>query len=300
MPINSTTSSTTENIMIKQKKLLNLKFNKGVSSVIDEDNKKHLEDINDKIINTEEEYSEQLQRLIDYKEKFGKTTKEFASLTKPMPVGWTTMSHATIYNILNGSTKFNAMQLQEFCRVMNIPVMNILEREGNTVRTEIVFEFNYEKGFCETIHFDKPKQAIYFKNVKYQSAGTRAILYRGTPENTWRKSSVSLFDINSKNLFRKKEGRDYLLFKHSLIKCGTDGKYYLGKMIEWFDDVNYEDKSLNEYRCKWQWFKGMKKEKNGMINQNWELRNVSKFTEIYPLDVWDITLRNDHIILDII
>ena len=64
--------------MTKQGKLLNLKFNKGVSSVIDEDNKKHFEDINDKIINTEEEYSEQLQRLIDYKEKFGKTTKEFA------------------------------------------------------------------------------------------------------------------------------------------------------------------------------------------------------------------------------
>ena len=283
--------------MITQKHLMDKNFNKENSYFVNkDDDTKHLIDI-DNSISTEEKYSEQLSRLISAFNNFGKTPKEFAVLTRDMPIGWTKMSHATIYNIMNGKIHFNAMQLQEFGRIMRISAMDILEKPETNVKTEIVFSFNFEKGFCDPIPFNKPRQAIYFSNMKKSDPGMRAIVFR--TENLLRNdTNVCLFNDQKSNIFKKQHGRDWLNYKYTLLKCANDDKYYLGKPLEW-TDTDYQDPKKTKFTVKWQWFKGMKQEKNGMWVENYELMNCL-FSEMYPVEVWDISLRKDDVIMDLL
>ena len=262
-----------------------------------DDDTKHLIDI-DKSISTEEKYAEQLGRLISSFSEFQKTPKEFSLLTRDMPIGWTKMSHATIYNIMNGKIHFNAMQLQEFARVMRISVMDILEEPKNNVKSEIVFDFNFKSGSCDPIPFNKPRQAIYFKNLKYQDEGMRCIIFR--TENQLRNdSNVCMFNKNKDSLFRKDFGRDFMLNRDVLLKCALDDKYYLGKILKW-TDTNYEDESKKSFTANFQWFKGTQVTKEGMYISDWEHRTDTVFDEIYPVEIWDLSLRHDHVIMDLL
>tara|TARA_R100000655_G_C2981306_1_gene191864 strand:- start:233 stop:1084 length:852 start_codon:yes stop_codon:yes gene_type:complete len=283
--------------MVSKKHLLDKNFNKQNSYFVNkDDDTKHLIDV-DKSISTEDKYSEQLGRLISVFNDFGKTPKEFAELTRDMPIGWTKMSHATIYNIMNGKIRFNAMQLQEFGRIMRISVMDILEEPETVIKTEIVFSFNFEKGFCDPIPFNKPRQAVYFSNMKKTDPGMRAIVFR--TENLLRNdTNVCLFNDQKSNIFKKQHGRDWLIYKYTLLKCANDDKYYLGKPLEW-TDTDYQDPKKTKFTVKWQWFKGMKKEKNGMWVENYELMDCL-FSEMYPVEVWDISLRKDDVIMDLL
>jgi hypothetical protein len=283
--------------MITQKHLVDKKFNKeNYYFVNKDDDTKHLIDI-DKSISTEDKYSEQLGRLITAFNSFGKTPKEFALLTRDMPIGWTKMSHATIYNIMNGKIHFNAMQLQEFCRVIRISAMDILEEPATNVKTEIVFSFNFEKGFCDPIPFNKPRQAIYFSNMKKADPGMKAVVFR-TEHQARNDTNVCLFNDQKNNIFRKQHGRDWLFHKYTLLKCANDDKYYLGKPIQW-TDTDYKDPNKTEFKVKWQWFKGMKHQKDGMCVENYELMDCL-FNEMYPVEVWDISLRKDDVIMDLL
>ena len=242
--------------MISQKHLHTKNFNKENSYFVNkDDDKKHLIDINEQLIDTENLYNEQLARLIKCLDEFKLTPKEFALLTRDMPIGWTKMSHATIYNIRNGLIKFNAMQLQEFCRVMRIPVNNILYEPEKTIKTEVVFDYNFLKGSCDPIPFNKPRQAIYWSNMKKADQGVKAIVFR-TQNHERNDTNVALFNDQKNNLFREKDGRDYLTLKHTLLRCARDDKYYLGKPLKW-TDKNYTDKNKLEYQVTWQWFKGL-------------------------------------------
>ena len=283
--------------MVSKKHLLDKNFNKQNSYFVNkDDDTKHLINV-DKSISTEDKYSEQLGRLISTFNDFGKTPKEFAELTRDMPIGWTKMSHATIYNIMNGKIRFNAMQLQEFGRIMRISVMDILEEPETVIKTEIVFSFNFEKGFCDPIPFNKPRQAVYFSNMKKTDPGMRAIVFR--TENLLRNdTNVCLFNDQKSNIFKKQHGRDWLNYKYTLLKCAKDDKYYLGKPLEW-TDTDYQDPKKTKFTVKWQWFRGMKKEKNGMWVENYELMNCL-FSEMYPVEVWDISLRKDDVIMDLL
>ena len=284
--------------MVSRLHLSDKNFNKKNSYYVNkEDDTKHLIDINDQIINTEEQYAEQLARLITCLNSFKKTPKEFSEYTREMPLGWTKMSHATIYNIMNGKLHFNAMQLQEFCRVMRIPVNNILNKEDENVKTEIVFTYNFEKGTCDPIPFNKPRQAVYWSNMKKADMGVKAIVFR-TEDQPRNDTNVSLFNEQKNNIFKKEHGRKWLTCKHTLIRCATDEKYYLGKPLKW-TDKDYEDEYKNEFRCDWQWFKGMKKEKNGMWVECYEFRDCL-FSEMYPLEVYDISLRKDDVLMDLL
>jgi len=286
--------------MISQTHLLKKTFNKENEYFVNKgDDKKHTINVEQKIINTEQIYQEQLTRLIRAFDAFNKTPKEFSLLTRKMPIGWTTMSHGTIYNIYNGSLKFNAVQLQEFCRIINIPVMDILEEPNKVNRTEVVFQFNFDRGTCDHIPFNKPRQAIYFDNIKNQDAGMKAIIFRtdGTPRND---TNVCLFNENKKDIFRKAHGREWMVYKDTLLKCAVDGNYYLGKPLEWLDsDKDYSNPDKQDFRCKWQWYKGQKYLK-GMWVANWELREETRFSECYPVEVWDLSLRHDDILEDIL
>jgi len=283
--------------MITQKHLLDKNFNKENSYFVNkDDDTKHLIDI-DNSISTEEKYSEQLGRLISAFNSFGKTPKEFAALTRDMPIGWTKMSHATIYNIMNGKIHFNAMQLQEFSRIIRISAMDILEEPNTNVKTEIVFSFNFEKGFCDPIPFNKPKQAIYFSNMKKPDPGMKAVVFR-TEDQPRNDTNVCLFNDQKNKIYKKQHGRDWLICKYTLIKCATDDKYYLGKPIEW-TDTDYKDPKKTEFKVKWQWFKGMKRDKSGMWVEHYELKDCL-FYEMYPVEVWDISLRKDDVIMDLL
>ena len=280
--------------------MTNYSFNEEITyPVNNSEDKKHLEDLNDKILNTELEYQLQLDRLKANFKEFGLSVKKFAELTRPMPMGWTKMSFQTIYNILDpeDNTKFNSLQLHEFCRIMHIPVMEILEEPNDNSTTEVVLEFNFNSGSCDAIPFNKPRQAIYYlKNKWAEDQSVKAILFR---ENNFRKDlNVSLFDLKAKNLFRKEDGRNFMLHKHSLLKCAVDGKYYIGKTLKWYEQ-DYTDKDKTFYECDWQWYVGNKEDDNGMWCEQYEFRKKTKFSEIYPITYYDITLRNDHMILDL-
>ena len=287
--------------MVTHTHIEDLNFNKEIRYPVNkrEDNKQ-LKDIDDTMLNTEHEYKTQLNRLKNNFKEFGLSVKKFAELTRPMPIGWTKMSFQTIYNILDpeDNTKFNSLQLHEFCRIMHIPVMSILEEPNDNKTTEVVLEFNFNTGSCEAIPFNKPRQALYYLKTTWAGgdSSVKAILFR---ETDYRKDhNVSLFDLKSKNLFRKEHGRDFMLHKHSLLKCAIDGKYYIGKTLKWYEQ-DYTDKNKTFYECDWQWYTGNKLDKHGMWCEQYEFRKKSKFTEIYPILYYDITLRNDHIILDL-
>ena len=175
--------------------------------------------------------------------------------------------------------------------------MDILEEPHTNVKTEIVFSFNFEKGFCEPIPFNKPRQGIFFPNMKKADPGMKAVVFR-TKDQARNDTNICLFNDQKNNIFRKQHGRDWLIFKYTLMKCAKDDKYYLGKPLEW-TDTDYKDLSKTAYKVKWQWFKGMKRDKSGMWLENYELMDCL-FNEMYPVEVWDISLRKDDVIMDLL
>ena len=69
--------------MVSRLHLSDKNFNKkNIYYVNKEDDTKHLIDIDDQILNTEEQYAEQLARLISCLDSFKKTPKEFAETVR--------------------------------------------------------------------------------------------------------------------------------------------------------------------------------------------------------------------------
>jgi len=224
-------------------------------------------------------YLDNLNSLI--KEK-GHTARSIALLTADAPLGYGKMSHQTIYSILKSDTDAKFWQLQEFARVLEIKMNQIIS--DNIVKTEIIEKYDYDKCHFVPRNYDEPIEVIYFLNSAYLKPTQKAFYWDAHGGNEI--PAFSLIDFDHKNWVNDKKYRDRLINVDSFVQRKANNMFYYGQVLEFNKDGScvfqwWKSKHINRDDLKFNESGRMVSYKDMWVNE-YALIKDCEFNAIYP------------------
>jgi len=212
----------------------------------------------------------------------GHTPRSIALLTADAPMGYGKMSHQTIYSIIKGDTDAKFWQLQEFARVLEVKINQIIS--NNIVKTEIIEKYDYDKCHFVPRNYDEPIEVIYFLNNAYLKPTQKAFFWGAYEGNHI--PAFSLIDFDHKDWVKDKELKRRLINVDVFLQRKANNMFYYGQVLEFNKDGS----------CVFQWWKSkhinrddIKLKENGklisyknMWVNDYELIKECNFAAIYP------------------
>tara|TARA_B100001063_G_C16726426_1_gene536695 strand:- start:111 stop:872 length:762 start_codon:yes stop_codon:yes gene_type:complete len=212
----------------------------------------------------------------------GHTPRSIALLTADKPMGYGKMSHQTIYSIIKGDTDAKFWQLQEFARVLEVKINQIIS--NNIVKTEIIEKFDYEKSHFVPRNYSEPIEVIYFLNNATLKHTQKAFYWGKYKGNNI--PAFSLIDFDHKNWVNDNNLKERLINVDVFLQRKADNMFYYGQVLEFNKDGScvfqwWKSKHINRDDLKFKENGKMVSYKDMWVNE-FALIKDCNFTAIYP------------------
>lgn len=212
----------------------------------------------------------------------GHTPRSIALLTNDAALGYGKMSHQTIYSIIKGDTDAKFWQLQEFARVLEVKINQIIS--NNIVKTEIIEKYDYEKCHFVPRNYSDPIEVIYFLNNATLKPSQKAFFWGAYIGNNI--PAFSLIDFDHKNWVNDKKLKERLINVDVFLQRKADNMFYYGQVLDFNKDGScvfqwWKSKHINKDNVKFKENGKLISYKNMWVN-DYELIKECNFAAIYP------------------
>ena len=212
----------------------------------------------------------------------GHTPRSIALLTTDAPMGYGKMSHQTIYSIIKGDTDAKFWQLQEFARVLEVKINQIIS--NNIIKTEIIEKYDYEKCHFVPRNYSEPIEVIYFLNNATLKPTQKAFFWDAHEGNHI--PAFSLIDFDHKNWVNDNKLKERLINVDVFLQRKADNMFYYGQVLEFNKNGScvfqwWKNKHINKDDLKFKENGKQVSYKNMWVNE-YELIKDCDYSAIYP------------------
>ena len=234
------------------------------------------------------------KKLLDEIDNCGLTKVEIAKKTSD-ETGYGKISVQTIYDMYDQKHEPKLFQIKEILRVIN-EHKNIHRTLAEFVseeisRTPVVLYWNYELNKLEPPSFRLPNRTIYFPSVINQPKSMRAIYFDPNGYTQRKDVNVTLFDVNKVvECCNNNKVLDKYLHRYVLVE-DKNMNFYVGRLLKVLDDIAFVNvfAGIEETYLK----------KHDVYIQNYANKmHEINYKNIYPVEVFDLSIEHHDIILD--
>jgi len=234
------------------------------------------------------------KKLLDEIDNCGLTKVEIAKKTSDEN-GYGKISVQTIYDMYDQKHEPKLFQIKEILRVIN-EHKNINRTLAEFVseeisRTPVVLYWNFELNKLEPPSFRLPNRTVYFPSVINQPKTMRAIYFDPNGHTQRKDVNVSLFDINKiVECCDNNKVLDKYLHRYILAE-DNDMNFFIGRLLKIHNDIIF----MNVFAGIEETY--VKKHDVYIYNYTNKMKEIS-YKNIYPLEVFDLSIEHHDIILD--
>ena len=234
------------------------------------------------------------KKLLDEIDNCGLTKVEIAKKTSDV-TGYGKISVQTIYDMYDQKHEPKLFQIKEILRVIN-EHKNIHRTLAEFVseeisRTPVVLYWNYETNKLEPPSFRLPNRTVYFPSVINQPKTMRAIYFDPNGHTQRKDVNVALFDINKLvECCENNEDLDKYLHRYILAE-DNNMNFFIGRLLKVLKNDIFIDVfgGINETYVETH---------DIYVHKLTSKVQEMSFKNIYPIEVFDLTIEHHDIILD--